>query len=63
MTEEEALKMGDDLVAEYHRATAELRAARERVVALCDRLSEYTEKIRAAEQAEQRGLFESKGHR
>lgn len=55
MTEEEALKMGDDLVAEYHRLTADLRAARERVVALCDRLSEYAEQLRKAEQAQQQG--------
>jgi hypothetical protein len=55
MTEEEAFKMGDDLVAEFHRLTADLRAARERVVALCDRLSEYAEQLRKAEKAQQQG--------
>lgn len=52
MTEEEALRMGDELVDEYHKLTAELRAARERVIALCDRLDECAEKLSKAEKDE-----------
>lgn len=53
MTEEEALKMSDELVAEYHQLTAELRTARARVIALCDRLDECAEKLTGAKKAAQ----------
>lgn len=49
MTEEEALTIGDQVVDEFHAIQRECRALRERVVALCDRLTAYSETLRNVE--------------